>query len=132
MLEWRGDEVLTNLEKAAVKGLEKTAADCVKTAKGKLKYGRGLRTATLQGSIQMRAVERRGKVFSIVWGSYGVAYAIFVELGTAAHWIGSAVKMAGIGWRYIGQHPGTRPIPYLRPAADRHYGELTENIRRYL
>lgn len=46
-----------------------------------------------------------------------VEYATYVEYGTSPHYIGSAVK-TDRGWRYIGQHPGTKPQAYLRPAVD--------------
>ena len=47
-----------------------------------------------------------------------VEYAAHVEYGTRAHKINGPVKIRGVGWRYIKQHPGTKAQPFLRPAFD--------------
>ncbi|WJI09186.1 hypothetical protein FGU46_03300 [Methanobacterium sp. CWC-01] len=36
----------------------------------------------------------------------------FNVLGTSPHWIGSSIFICGVGWRYIGEHPGTQPNDY--------------------
>jgi hypothetical protein len=43
----------------------------------------------------------------------------FLQNGTPAHWIGSAVKIRGIGWRFIKMHPGTTARPFLDEARAR-------------
>lgn len=50
----------------------------------------------------------------------------FLENGTPPHFIGSSVLIQGVGWRFIGQHPGTQPRPFMREARN-----LAENIAEY-
>jgi hypothetical protein len=45
----------------------------------------------------------------------------FLENGTRAHWIGARVQVQTGVWRFIGQHPGTKPRPFM--AAARAVGE---------
>jgi len=46
----------------------------------------------------------------------GELYIILEEEGSDPHTIDSAVLIAGVGWRYIGEHPGFPPIPHVQPA----------------
>ena len=46
-------------------------------------------------------------------------YAIYVHEGTAAHIIDSPVNIRGVGWRYIGLHPGNKANPFMRRAAEK-------------
>lgn len=51
-----------------------------------------------------------------------VEYAPYVEYGTGPHVVGGPVDLTirgkHIGWRYIGQHPGTQAQSFLRKALD--------------
>jgi len=105
--EWRGDEIRAKMVRAAKWGIDKTMSKAVVYAKSQLWLGHGLRTATLQGSIQMRPAEERGRAVVGQWGSFDVHYAIFVELGTSR----------------------MKAIPYLRPAADVEYPKLAKRIK---
>lgn len=127
-LRWRGDEVQRRVERATRLGIDETTSACVNRSK----VLAPVKTATLQGSIQMRPAERDARGWVGRWGSFDVRYAIFVEIGTRPHRIDSPVYMPGIGWRYIGLHPGTRPQPYLRPSADAIYPTLPARIRRHI
>ncbi|MHB8928763.1 MAG: hypothetical protein ACYC9Q_14170 [Bacillota bacterium] len=75
------------------------------------------RTAHLRGSIQPvpPKVEKNVVIGQVVAGA---EYAAFVHEGTRAHRIDSPIKIAGVGWRYIGMHPGTSPRPFMQQALD--------------
>ncbi len=129
-LEWYGEAVKAKLARAAQIGIDQTTAACTRAAKVRLYPGHGYDTGTYSRSIQMRPsrVMPRGVVTGL-WGSFDVDYALAVELGTPPHWIGSPVMIRGVGWRYIGMHPGTSPRPALRPAADQEYPKTAARIR---
>lgn len=56
-----------------------------------------------------------------------VDYDIFIIEPTAPHWIGSPVYIMNVGWRYIGQHPGTPGNDYPQRAYDSQQGTI-DNI----
>jgi HK97 gp10 family phage protein len=58
-----------------------------------------------------------------------VDYAPHVEYGTSPHAINSPVFIRNVGWRYIGEHPGTRAQPFLRPAIDENRRKLMDLFR---
>ena len=66
-------------------------------------------TGTLKENIKTRLEPLRGEVYTDLF------YAWFVEKSTRPHWIGSPVLIKGVGWRYIGQHPGTSAQPMFEP-----------------
>lgn len=104
-VNWKGDEVFKQTVEAAKKGIDKTLADCVNGAKGEHTFVN--RTGVLEGSIQSRAAKVVGSIVRGVWGSFGVAYAIFIETGTVH----------------------ITAMPFLRPQTEIHYPELPENIK---
>tara|TARA_R110002020_G_scaffold83406_1_gene207566 strand:- start:3720 stop:4163 length:444 start_codon:yes stop_codon:yes gene_type:complete len=62
-----------------------------------------------------------------------VSYAKNVEYGTSPHEINASVLIKtpddSVGkWRYIKQHPGSDPKPYLRPA----FNEIINNFDGYV
>ena len=130
MLEWNGEQVKAKVERATRVGIDQTTAACVIAAKNRLQPGRGYEYGTLKRSVQMRPAKKDALGLVGLWGSFDVNYAIYIELGTPPHWIGSPVKIKGVGWRYIGMHPGTSPIPYLRISADEQYPLLPGRIRK--
>ena len=133
MLNWQGDQVKRHVHTAAMKGVNSIMADCVKDAKADV----SVVTALLQGSIQLRAARLLKDVVVGIWGSFGVKYALPVELGTRPHLIRPRSKKA-LYWKgaehpvKVVHHPGTRGKPYLRPAADKNYPNLAARIRSYL
>lgn len=106
--DWRGERVKDNAKRAAMDGLEITAALAVQHAKSS--HGWNNRTGTAEGSIQMRpAVESADRIF-VTWGSFDVHYFIYLELGTAFT-------------------PGDMT---LQRAADATYPQLIPNIQKLL
>lgn len=104
MLDWNGGSVAKKTIEAIKAGTDKVMSDCVRHSKRIVP----VKTSTLQGSIQMRESREVGPFVVGTWGSIAVNYAIYVELGTK--------KMAA--------------QPYLFPAADRFYPNLTDEINR--
>lgn len=130
--EWFGDEIFTRAEKSAQAGVDSIMADCVKDAKAKVPKD----TTALQGSIQLRPAVKVGRAIVGLWGSFTIVYAAAVELGTgprdivprnrkALFWPGARHPVKRV------RHPGTRPRPYLRPAADTWYPRLASRIRSF-
>lgn len=81
----------------------------------------------LRDSVRVGSrVRRDGKVVAYVRaggkkGTRVVYYANMVEYGTKAHKIGKLGRMLFINGRWVYapvQHPGARPRPFMRPAAD--------------
>ena len=103
-LEWNGKIVQRKTIEAAKWGIDATTTACVREAKIEVP----VITATLQGSIEMRPAQQRGREVVGIWGSFNVDYAIFVEKGTS--------RMSG--------------HPYLLPAADHQYPKLAGRIKR--
>jgi hypothetical protein len=66
--------------------------------------------------------------FEVLVGT-AVEYAAWVEFGTGPHQVNSPVLIPGIGWRYIGLHPGTEAQPFLRPALDLAQGKSVTILR---
>lgn len=92
---------------AARRGIDETHAACVQKAKALVRVD----TATLQGSIAFKpARESGGAVTAGEFGSYGVAYAVYQELGPSG---GTRT------WAYT---------PYLRPARDAEYPRLGDRV----
>ncbi len=111
---WRGPQVVSKLERAQLRGINRTMQQAVEHAKGNHTWQN--RTGTLEGSISIAEpahLVRNGA--SGLWGSKDVRYALIHELG----------GMAGRGKKV--RIPAR---PYLRPAADATYGGLAGNIKR--
>lgn len=103
---WRGKEIALRAEVASRVAIDATMAACVRDAKQTHTFVN--RTGTLQNSIRIvDFAARHGLNIQGRWGSQAVAYAIYIELGTS--------RMAA--------------QPYLRPAADRHYPDLSRLVR---
>ena len=103
-LIWFGNRIKDKWLEAARQAIDETMADCVNTAKPLTP----VRTGTLQGSERFEPAEVKGDEVVGEWGSFDVNYAIYVETGSRGRF-----------GRYM-----------LRQAADQHYPELKENIRR--
>ena len=109
VVRWTGEKVAERIAEAARRAIDETNAEAVAAAKGDHPWTN--RTGTLEGAIQMRpaAQEADGEIVGL-FGAFAVAYAIYLELGTA--------RMP--------------PYPFLRPAADAAWGELGARIRANL
>lgn len=103
MLKWYGDKVKEKMDRVIPWALNSIMADCIKGAKARVP----VKTATLQGSIRMEFAKLINGMWTGIWGSFNVLYALFVELGT----------------------PRAQAKPYLRPAADANYGRLSKKIK---
>lgn len=130
VLNWQGDQVLAKVRAATRWGMDSTMADCVTTAKSLVP----VKTTILQGSIQMRPAVDSGGTITGYWGSFSTKYARWVEEGTGPHVILPRNKKA-LFWKgadhpvRMVNHPGTKPRPYLMPAAGMHYPSLALRIR---
>lgn len=76
------------------------------------------------GRLRQSISKRVSGMSAEVWPT--ASYAAFVEYGTRPHLLGSPVLIRGVGWRFIAEHPGTRPQPFVRPAAERLRREMRE------
>lgn len=141
VVEWRGDEVKKKLLDIARRAMDRIMADCVSAAKELAPVD----TAALQRSIQMRPTRQEGKALVGYWGSFNVKYAIYQEMGTGLYAPGGGmrytirpVRKKALWWEGLEhpvaavRHPGVRPRPYLRPAADAIYPALPQYIREEL
>lgn len=102
---WNADDIEDRVMRAARLGIDQTTAAMVLHAKQNHPW-RNV-TGLAEGSIQMRPARLDGDTVVGEFGSYGVTYFIWLELGTA-----------------------TRPaMPSLRPAFDAEAPGLVERIR---
>lgn len=104
-LDWNGEGVEKDVIAAAKLGIDRTAAACVEHAKNNHEWEN--RTGTAEGSIQIRPARVVGSLIMGQFGSYGVIYFFWLELGT--------IKMAA--------------MPCLRPALDAEGPKLVQNIQ---
>lgn len=108
-LEWNGQKVTRDVDRACREGVDATMAACVIHAKRNHPWRN--RTGIAERSIQIAQHAREeGPRVRGVWGSLNVAYFRFLEFGTSR----------------------SRPYPSLRPAADAEYGSLATRINRLL
>lgn len=105
MLKWYGDELKAKKDKAVDWAMKTIMADCVRDAK--VQPPMPVKTATLQGAIQMRTPEKVNGIWVGLWGSWNVLYAFFQEMGT--------IFMKG---KF-----------FLRRAADKNYPRLGGKIK---
>lgn len=107
MLDWN-DGLAAQVAAASRRAIDQTMADAVTHAKTNHPWKN--RTATLEGSLQMRPAAVMGRSVVGQWGSFTVNYALWLEIGTA----------------------DMPAYPYLRPAADATYHLLAGRIRANL
>lgn len=136
MLNWRGDELKKKMDRVIPWAINSILADCVREAKARVPKD----MTVLQGSIQMRTARKSGNNWIGIWGTWNCKYAIFVEKGTAPHvppigplkdW--AARKLGDERAAYAVRHKialqGTKPQPFLLPAADKHFPRLKRKIK---
>ena len=79
-LEWHGDEIAAEIERATVEGMETVAADFVRTAHPETPIYQGF----LRRSTKWDAVKRHADgSMSLEMGSFDIEYAEYQERGTA-------------------------------------------------
>lgn len=69
---------------------------------------------------------------SVKVGNRQAFYAHMVEFGTRAHTIAPKAKAMQIGGQFVAgavEHPGTRPHPFMRPAADAKFTEAVAAVQ---
>lgn len=100
----------------------------------------GLATETTRKVSDERITHRTGAYRRSIKGtletpdrvrvSASTPYATYLERGTRPHRIDSPVLIPGVGWRYIGLHPGTRAYNILRDGVARSGRQLNRLARR--
>lgn len=130
-LTWRGKEVVDRVLVATAIAGNSILADAVIEAKNLVP----VRTTHLQGSIQMREMQMTSKSgMRGLFGSFAMHYALYVEKGTSPHVIKPRIKGA-LFWEgaahpmWSVRHPGTKPRPYLQPAADKWFPKFAQRIK---
>ena len=131
--KWEGDAVNRKVRTGIRWGIDSVMADCVTTAKNLVPK----RTTILQGSLQMRPAVDLSDHIAGYWGSFTTKYAPWVEFGTRPHWppvkaIETSMRVSHSEAFLIARsisRKGTRPHPYLMPAAEQHYPSLGLRIR---
>jgi len=122
-----------NYDKAINKSVQRLLVEAGLIIQGAAELNAPVDTGRLAGSITYATRGKRSRVRGEAKGSDAVTppsqndevhigtnveYALDVEYGTKAHSINGPVKIRGVGWRYIGKHPGTKKQPFMRPALD--------------
>ena len=127
-IDWKGDQVLSNAEDAARKGIDEIMALCVSDSKQTVPVA----TAALQGGIKVSQPARKdGDEIAGIWGSHDVFYALAIETGDRSYLRGmSRNSTAGMGKVQTKRNKGRRNS--LRDAADTHYPELAGAIRSHM
>ena len=130
-LKWYGKAVTEKMEAAQIAGVNETMGECVVEAKRNHPWQN--RTATLERQIGIATYGRAaGGGVRGTWGVLDLNYArILEEGGTITPKKGKYLKIPQPDGSYRQVTSVTiPPYPYLRPAADRHYGDLAKRIRQ--
>lgn len=139
----QGDDILSQVLSPAVEQLQKdkqaltdagnnlanATAERIKSYQEQfIGMNQSIVTGTMQDTI---FVDPQGdgetEVGATALSDKGFPYPIVIEKGSRSHWIGSPVLMSG-GWRFIGQHPGTSPKPFVEPSLEYITRDLEEMI----
>lgn len=126
MLDWKGDMVKSDVERAAILAVNATMSACIIHARGD--HGPGAHGKTRFEShsgelergvkiVKPAKRDRRGVVGR--WGVQGVVYARRIELGFQ-------------GKDRAGRTVDAAPFPFMRPAAEEEYPNLAKRTRRAL
>ena len=130
-LKWYGKAVTEKMERAQIEGVNRTMAACVTRAKSSHPWQN--RTGLLEGAIDIAAyASPHARGVKGTWGVRDMIQARILEEG-------GTIKPRRAKALAIPQADGSLrfassvtipPYPYLRPAADKEYGDLAERIRR--
>ena len=112
-------ELPARLEGTVVRGGLRAGAVVLQNA---AKQNVPVKSGALRRSIKVSTGIKKGRVYSRVRAGDKIAfYAHMVEFGTRPHKIGKVGRMLWINGRWVYapvNHPGSRPRPFMRPAAD--------------
>jgi hypothetical protein len=87
----------------------------------------------MTGNLRSNTVsEYTGEYSGVVYTDESIDYAKYVILPTRPHWIGRPVYIFQIGWRYIGEHPGTDAQDYPEMALAEAEGRVDEIVDRFM
>ena len=130
-LKWYGKAVTEKMEAAQIAGVNETMGECVVEAKRNHPWQN--RSSFLEGAIDIAGyAARHANGVKGVWGVRDMVQArILEEGGTITPKKGKYLKIPQPDGSYRQVTSVTvPPYPYLRPAADRHYGDLAKRIRQ--
>jgi len=142
--KWNGDDVLERAKKLVGKSSFEIglAVEAQAKALAPVKTGRlagSIHTVSWDGQStkpekQKDTLSTPGHVFETHVGT-NLEYATYMEYGRGPFKVNSPVLIPGVGWRYIGMHPGYDAQPFLRPALDIAQGKalsiVTVNSKQY-
>ncbi len=122
-IDWKGDEVMSTVERATKDGIDIIMGECLPTAKDDVPVA----TSAYHGSIKV--VEKARKVggeIAGIWGSTDINYALAIETGDRSYLRGSGLTEKGE--KRVPTHRNKGNHGSLRKAADRHYKDLAKTI----
>lgn len=105
-MRWNGDAITGRVAQAAIQAVNETTAEAVSVARSVVPVD----TGALKASLDARPAQQTGSGVSGEFGSYGIDYALYVELGTSR----------------------MRAQPYLRPGADAAFPGLPGRLAAML
>lgn len=118
------DRIKPRVMKAAragfMSGLELVKND----AKSRAPY----KTGTLKRNIDYEITDYPDRSFSGAVGT-DLEYAPGIEYGRDPFWLDKPVKIEGVGWRWVKQHPGNKPQPFLRPAVYNNIEAVAQEVQ---
>ena len=141
-----------NIERNVIRGALKKGQEVLSDAvKSNLRSNGSVDSGELEKSVRIRfkrSSERFGWIRSFVMaGSKKAYYAHMVEFGTAGYYTGSGRTVGGAyqitpkvaGSLFLGSifaesvtHPGIKPKPFMRPAADNYSDAAIDAVANYM
>ena len=137
--KWLGEEV----KKRAALLMTKTSFEIGLTVEAQAKELAPIKSGRLAGSIHTRSwdgqqtsprnaddtISKPNEKFETYVGT-SLEYAPYMEYGAMPYAINKTVMIPGVGFRYIGMHPGYEAQPYLRPALDIARGKVPSLVEK--
>ena len=126
------ERAMTGIRRGLDPALMKSVSEMVDTGKDKIrnkapKAGqKPWTTGKFRENIKTRLSGLTGEIYSDFF------YAWFIERATKPHWIGSAVLIRGVGWRFIGMHKGTQAQPMFEPTGEELKRDAPNIVRRHI
>ena len=127
-VDWKGDDIKRRMLTASIKGVEEVIVDCVNDAQDHVPYRTGAYHDSIRSNEEGVQVER--EVVFGEWGSYGIRYALAVELGDP-----SLVGDTDLGMERDEDDKFTQTVRNkgnqgsLRKASDKNYPNLAGRIK---
>jgi hypothetical protein len=82
----------------------------------------------LKRSIDYKITDYPDRSFSGAVGT-DLDYAPGIEYGRDPFWLDKPAKIEGVGWRWVKQHPGNKPQPFLRPAVYNNIEAVAQEVQ---